>query len=132
MTSKTYRGSCHCGLARFTATLSPPLESSSSDEAPHEVMSCNCSICARNGYLFVYPKVEDVVFEQGQDSLTGYKFYTNQVEHKFCPTCGTSVCLVPTEEMEFLKGKIAVNIRTLEDVDLEKLKLKKFDGKTQL
>ena len=43
----TYKGQCHCGANKFTLTLAVPIE-----EVP-SVMSCNCSICQRNGmYAF--------------------------------------------------------------------------------
>jgi len=63
--SKEYKGNCHCGKVRFTATVSPLLDDG------HEVLSCNCSICARNGYLWVYlPEETNVVWHQGRDDLT--------------------------------------------------------------
>lgn len=62
--SSTYKGSCHCGKISYTATISPPLESG------HEVVSCNCSICARNGYLFVYLKNDAIKFHSGEGETT--------------------------------------------------------------
>jgi hypothetical protein len=58
-TTATYRASCHCGTIAYRITHKPLTD------AACEVMRCNCSICVRNGYLFIYPKNEDVVFEKG-------------------------------------------------------------------
>ena len=55
----TYRCSCHCGAFAYRITHKPLTD------AACEVLKCNCSICVRNGYLFVYPRSEDVVFEKG-------------------------------------------------------------------
>ena len=55
-----YKASCHCGAFTYTITLSPPLNDPSAT-----VMECNCSICARNGYLFVYTPDERVKFTKG-------------------------------------------------------------------
>jgi hypothetical protein len=60
----------------------------------------------RNGYLMVYPKREDVVFHTGYDLMKAYRFATKQAEHKFCPTCGSSI---------FAEGHwdfLAVNVTT--------------------
>lgn len=62
----TYTGSCHCSRFTYTVTQSPPLEDPSS-----EVIDCNCSICSRNGYLFVYVPEKSFTFEAGnQEELT--------------------------------------------------------------
>lgn len=45
--SKVYDAGCHCGKISFSFKLSPPLEEG------HKVLSCNCSICRRAGYLLV-------------------------------------------------------------------------------
>ncbi|KIM77134.1 hypothetical protein PILCRDRAFT_37193, partial [Piloderma croceum F 1598] len=55
----------------------------------HEVTCCNCSVCMRNGRLVVYPKREDVKLYTGYGDLRSYLFANKQVEHMFCPTCGS-------------------------------------------
>ena len=79
----SYRANCHCGDVTFTVTL-PSL-------TDHEVMSCNCSICARNGYLFVYPELKNMLFHSGYDHLKSYSFGAKRIAHKFCPICGSSI-----------------------------------------
>jgi hypothetical protein len=58
LTKHQYQASCHCQLVRYNVTLSPPL-----DDIGSWVVECNCSICARNGYLNVYVQNECVEFE---------------------------------------------------------------------
>ena len=56
--------------------------------------------------------------------MTKYMFNKNYFEHYFCPTCGTSV-LVNAD------GKVGLNVRVLEGVQIEKLKLgEPFDGRS--
>ncbi|KAF2498696.1 hypothetical protein BU16DRAFT_558748 [Lophium mytilinum] len=116
--SKTYKGSCHCGLVAFTATLSPPL-----DDPAQAAISCNCSICVRNAYLLAVCPSSSVEFSSGEDKMTEYKFGSGKFPHYFCPTCGTSL-MCATGDMK------AVNVRALEDVDLKSLTLKEMDGKS--
>lgn len=95
----THNANCHCSAIHLSFQISPPL-------ASYPVVSCNCSICQRNGYLFVYPDKDNVIVEtcgspdQDEDedegrrssSLLGsYQFGTEVISHKFCKTCGSSV-----------------------------------------
>ena len=70
---RTYRGNCHC--AAFVYEVSMP-------EAK-EVEVCNCSICARKGYMMVWPSRGDFNVIKGDvDELAGYTFGSGSVEHK--------------------------------------------------
>ncbi|KAL1628167.1 hypothetical protein SLS56_005987 [Neofusicoccum ribis] len=120
--SQTYEASCHCGAIRFAATVSPPLDSG------HEVTSCNCSICARNGSLWVYLADDKIKFESGEGEAKGYRFGEKKIEHCSCPTCSTSVYSYSIKP-GFFEGMKAVNVRTFKDVDIDALKIKKVDGK---
>jgi hypothetical protein len=56
--------------------------------------------------------------------MTEYMFNKKYFKHYFCPTCGTSV-LVNAD------GKIGLNIRVLEGVEVDKLTVgPPFDGKS--
>jgi hypothetical protein len=85
---QTYEAGCHCGTVKYSVTLSPPL-------TEQKVVSCNCSICSRNGYLFVYPLREHFRLKSGEDALKSYSFGPKRVLHKFCTKCGSSVFLDP-------------------------------------
>lgn len=73
-------------------------------------MSCNCSICCKNGYLNVYPKRKDLVFVQGEHLIKDYRFGKKQCMHKFCPICGSSLFIEPHMEDPEL---MALNVRSL-------------------
>lgn len=79
-----YRGNCHCGAVKFNVTISPSFPQ-------HLVLACNCSICTRNGYLFVYPLRDYFQMLSGKDNLKAYEFNRHRATHFFCTTCGSSV-----------------------------------------
>ncbi|MCJ1283673.1 hypothetical protein MMC26_003004 [Xylographa opegraphella] len=102
---KTYCGNCHCAAFKFSLTV-PKITS---------VQTCNCSICSKKGYLWVYPRKEAFTIERGEDALAEYHSASKAFTHKFCPTCGTPVMAVG-----MINGTemIAVNVRTLRDFDV--------------
>ena len=62
----------------------------------------------------------------GTEDLTSYKFNKRVIDHLFCKHCGVE---------SFAKGKdkegkdtVAINVRCLEGVDIEKLTVMKVDG----
>ncbi|KAL2801908.1 Mss4-like protein [Aspergillus granulosus] len=114
----TYKGSCHCGAVKFSFTLERPIEET-------EVVSCNCTMCTVNGYLLVYPKESDIAFNHASDAVTEYRFNKKQFPHYFCSTCGSSVYAKGPETTDIM----AVNVRAVEGIDLESLKLKHLNGK---
>lgn len=140
---QTYPCSCHCGSITFTVTLSPPL-------TEQTVMECNCSICRRVGYLLVCtshsphptpfprhsvlkstdPPKEAVVFsEDSLPRLSRYQFNTKQIDHLFCGNCGSSLGI---DFCEFRQKGYGISVRAFNNVDLEGLKYKKWDGKAKL
>ncbi|MCJ1427574.1 hypothetical protein MMC29_005477 [Sticta canariensis] len=54
-----HRANCHCGTVRYHVFL-PALAGVAN---PHPVMSCNCSLCTRNGYLNVYPQRHEMLVQ---------------------------------------------------------------------
>ncbi|GAB7349133.1 hypothetical protein MBLNU459_g8078t2 [Dothideomycetes sp. NU459] len=114
---KLYSGSCHCQAVCYT-TKYTPLEKS-------EVLTCNCSWCARNADMWIYPPVEDVDF-QGEENLTIYRFGEISV-HGFCKVCGVDVVnrfIDPETQI----AHRPINIRTMDNVDLEALEVTADDG----
>ncbi len=100
-----HEASCHCGAVQYKVNA-PPLDS-------QETMSCNCTICTKNGYLFVYPLREDIVFHSGKDHMKAYHFGGGEKSHMFCPTCGSSLMIdLHGKLKEFFHGDVlAVNVR---------------------
>jgi hypothetical protein len=113
-TMKTYEGGCHCGRVRFRviADLS-------------RVSECNCSICAKKGFLHLIVPPERFELLTGKDELTTYEFNTKVAKHTFCKTCGIHAFYVPRSDPD----KIDVNVRCLEAIDLAAIQPGLFDGK---
>ena len=112
--TKTYAGGCHCGRVRFRVTgdLS-------------RVTDCNCSICAKKGFLHLIVPPAQFELLSGAEALTTYRFNTGTARHTFCATCGIHSFYVPRSDPD----KIDVNVRCLDGIDLEALKPQPFDGK---
>jgi hypothetical protein len=112
----TYTGGCHCGAVRYEVTT---------DIA--KVTACNCSICSKKGHLLTFVPEPAFKLLQGEGALRDYQFNKHRIHHLFCTTCGIG---------SFARGEgktgpmIAVNVRCLEGVDLDKLEVNHFDGKS--
>ncbi|WP_274427282.1 GFA family protein [Chelativorans sp. YIM 93263] len=113
-----YAGGCHCGNVRFEVDvdLSSPI-------------TCNCSYCRQRGSILAFTPAESFTLEKGEESLTEYRFNTKQIEHLFCSSCGME---------SFARGAmpdgtamVAVNVRCLDDVDLDALETQQFDGRSR-
>lgn len=114
--SRTYRGSCHCGSVKYEV-----------ETELGTVLSCNCSICSRAGYLLAFVPAQQFKLLSGQDAQRDYQFNKKNIHHLFCTTCGVR---------SFGHGKgpdgsemYAINVRTLDGVDLDALKIQKVNGK---
>jgi len=49
--------------------------------------------------------------------------------HYFCPTCGTSITVKVTDPDHPRFGRRALTVRSIKDLDLDTLTIKKFDGR---
>jgi hypothetical protein len=105
---QTYSGNCHCGRVKFQLRLSPPFPD-------HEVCSCNCSICCRNGYILVYPLRNNVKFLGGENAVGKYKFNRRKASHVFCQVCGSSI-YIDFNNQE-LMDVLGINVRILSAPD---------------
>mgnify|MGYP000975374143 CR=1 FL=1 len=72
-------GGCHCGAVRFRVML-PSTEV--------ELLDCNCSMCAKTGFLHLIVPHGDFQLVSGQAELSRYRFGTGAAEHLFCKACG--------------------------------------------
>ena len=115
--TKTYEGSCHCGNVRFRATT---------DLA--RVVSCNCSICARVGFLLTFVGADKFEVLADDGAQTDYQFGKQHLHHRFCTTCGVR-CFSSGDANG--QPMYAINVRTLDGVDLDALDITKFDGKSR-
>src|SRR5690349_412886 len=75
--ARTLNGGCHCGRVRYAVET---------DLA--QVISCNCSICAKRGLLLTFVPPARFTLETGEEALTDYQFGKKAVHHLFCAGCG--------------------------------------------
>jgi hypothetical protein len=116
--TRTYTGSCHCGAVRFEA-----------DMELGNVISCNCSMCSRMGWLLSFVPADRFRLLSGEDVLTDYQFNTHAIHHAFCSRCGIrSFCRGVDPKGNQVRG---INVRCLEGVDLDALTVTKFDGRSR-
>jgi hypothetical protein len=109
-----YQGGCHCGGVAFEV-----------EGELLEVAECNCSICAKKGYLHWIVPPQSFHLLKGEELLTVYRFNTGMARHNFCSRCGVASFYIPRSDPD----KIDVNARCLDNVDLGKLKTRPFDGR---
>ena len=114
---QTYSGGCHCGRVRYQVTTT--LE---------RVLSCNCSICQKRGVLWTYVTSAQFKLLSGQDELSDYQFNKKAIHHLFCRNCG--IASFATGPRKDGSEGIGINVRCLEGVEIERLALRPFDGKS--
>jgi hypothetical protein len=112
-----YSGGCHCGAVRFE------VEADLAD-----VISCNCSICSTKGILWTMVPETAFTLVSGEGKMTEYRFHKRMIRHLFCATCGAEA-FAPGTDPATGSEMVGVNVRCLDGVDLESLKLTPFDGK---
>jgi hypothetical protein len=109
-------GSCHCGAVAFSVDA----------EAPKSAISCNCSHCRRKGFLLSFFLPEQFTLKSGKDALKSYFFNKHRIEHQFCTACGCQAFadgIGPDG-----KAMKAVNLRCVENLDLDALDIQHYDG----
>ncbi len=109
-----YHGGCHCGAVRFEV------------EAPECVIcsDCNCSICAKSGFLHLIVPKSRFKLLQGEQGLTRYTFKTGVAQHLFCKVCGVKSFYIPRSNPDGYD----VNVRCLEPQPVQ-LTVEPFDGR---
>jgi hypothetical protein len=112
-----YSGSCHCGKIAF--------------EVEGEIdsgLACNCSMCQRKGSLLWFVPRERMTLLTPEENAATYLFHKHNIRDRFCTSGG----IHPYAEATDAKGKptAAVNIRCIEGIDLEKIPVKHFDGRS--
>lgn len=108
-----YTGSCHCGAVKFEV------------DAPEqiEVEDCNCSICAKSGFLHLILPLSKFKLRSGRGFLETYTFNTGVAKHTFCRVCGIKPFYIPRSNPD----GIDVNVRCLDTLP-ESIEIVKFDG----
>ena len=111
----THKGGCHCGRVRFEVAA----------PAQIEVGECNCSMCARTGYLHLMVPKSRFKLLSGEDVLTTYQFNTKTAKHLFCAVCGIKAFYVPRSNPE----GFSVNARCLDEGTVAGMTVRKIDGR---
>lgn len=109
-----YQGGCHCGRVRFEI-----------DAEIGTIIDCNCSICAKKGFLHLIVDPQQMRLLSPADAVSLYQFNTKTAKHYFCPVCGISAYYIPRSHPD----KIDVNVRCLEGIALESLTIVPFNGR---
>ena len=109
-------GGCHCGRVKFEVEMN--LENA---------ISCNCSICLKRGSLLDFVSEEKFKLISGSEHIQKYLFNKKTIQHLFCKECGI---------LSFGKGVapdgssvVAINVRCIDGVDLDKIKIQAYNGK---
>ncbi len=108
-----YEGGCHCGAVRFEVDV----------EEPVEIERCNCSICAKSGYLHLILPGDRFKLLKGKDALNTYTFNSGVAQHYFCKTCGIKPFYIPRSNPD----GVDVNVNCL-DQELKNAVVVEFDG----
>lgn len=113
-----YKGSCHCGQVKFIVV-----------GELLEALSCNCSIYQKKGALFGFlPSNQVTVSFESSDLLANYTFNKHVINHHFCKICGIHPYAQGTDAKD--NTIFAINVRCIDDMDLEKIKINYFDGRS--
>lgn len=111
----THAGSCHCGNVAFEV-----------DGDFTSALVCNCSDCRRAGHMLAFTTPDRFPMKTPQKDASTYLFNQQAINHYFCANCGIASHgggVGPDG-----KQMVAVNLRCLPDVDLDALRIDKFDG----
>ena len=113
-----YEGSCHCRSVAFTV-----------EGEIKSAMACNCSICQRKGSLLWFVPRERCSSRRPKTRRSVYTFNKHLLKHRFCSVCG----IHPYAEGQDPKGNAmaAINIRCLENIDLDAIPVTHFDGRSR-
>ena len=112
----TWRGGgCHCGAVRFEVALPDHVEA----------QDCNCSLCARSGFVHVIVSDSRFRLLAGGEVLTEYTFNTGVARHLFCARCGVKSFYKPRSNPDGW----SVNGRCLDDLTDLDLVITPFDGR---
>jgi hypothetical protein len=110
----THSGGCHCGRVRFEVDSSARIEAA----------DCNCSICAKSGYLHLIVPAAQFRLKLGRGALTTYTFHTGVAQHYFCKVCGIKSFYIPRSHPD----GVSVNARCLDLGTVESMTVVPFDG----
>ncbi|MFN8579106.1 MAG: aldehyde-activating protein [Candidatus Sericytochromatia bacterium] len=105
---------CHCGNIQINVK-----------NLKEVLTSCNCSVCSRYGALWGNYEPDEIKINI-QNEFKNYSWSDKNIEFIFCASCGCITHYITTEKVE--KATIGINFRMLNEQDLSKIKIRRFDG----
>jgi hypothetical protein len=109
----TFTGGCHCGRVRFRVRAERL-----------EALDCNCSMCAKKGFVHLIVTKDAFELLSGAGDLTTYAFNTGVAKHTFCRVCGVHAFYTPRSHPD----GVDVNVRCLDDDAAARFTVTPFDG----
>lgn len=106
--------SCHCGAIRLEVNAELG-----------ELTECNCSTCARHGFLHWKMKPQNLRLATPRSGLSTYVWRFATEGHHFCKTCGTAMLRTGPDYL-------SINARCLDDVDIFTLTVRRYDGRSDI
>lgn len=121
---KTYHGACHCRTIQFDIVTNLD-----------HVRVCDCSICQRRGALIHRIPRSALTYHSDWQKLSIYTWGSLTAKDYFCSNCGILVFREPSklldddskESAEEFDGW-AINVRCLDDVDIDTIPIQKVFG----
>lgn len=107
-------GGCHCGAVRFEAALPEVIEA----------QSCNCSMCAKTGFIHIITPESRFRLLTGAEAITTYTFNTGVAKHTFCKVCGVKSFYRPRSNPDGW----SLNARCFDEAEALDLRIEAFDG----
>jgi hypothetical protein len=111
-----YALSCHCGSIRIEV-----------DAELTDLVECNCSTCARSGFLHWYVPKATVRLITESRNLSTYIWRGITEGHHFCPICGIALM-----RSGYPNDRVSINARCLDAVDIFTLTPQRYDGRTDM
>ena len=116
--AQIHSGGCQCDKVRYEVQMDIS-----------EVLACNCSRCGRLGSLLAFAPATQFKLLSGDADLTKFEFNRRMIQHQFCSTCGVQSFAIGTHPKTGAK-MAAINVRCVDGVDVDVLKVKKVDGRS--
>jgi hypothetical protein len=111
----TVSGGCHCRAVRFEADVA----------ATVRLLACNCSMCAKTGFLHLIVPHDHFRLLGGESELSSYRFGTGAAQHLFCRTCGIRSFYQPRSHPE----SWSIDFRCLDEGHGLVAEIEAFDGR---
>lgn len=112
-----HTGSCHCGGVKYEA-----------EGDIQSALECNCSICYKRAAPLAFMPKSAFRLLTPDANLSTYTFNKHAIRHRFCSTCGIHVFGEGTDPKSG-EAMVALNLRCVDDLDLEALPVHRFDGR---